>query len=144
MFNNQLSKREKFWFTELADFWRTNTPNYGWFPQVALVAKNLPGNAGDLKEPCFWSLGREGPLGKGTATHFSILAWRILWTEEPGGLESTGSQSQTQLKRLSRHDWFQVTNQVVTEWEVGAYHQGWGLEINALCRTLKDMLGDKK
>ena len=37
------------------------------------------------------------------ASHSSILAWRILWTEEPGGLLSMGSQSQTRLKRLSMH-----------------------------------------
>ena len=37
------------------------------------------------------------------ATHSSILAWRILWTEEPGGLLSIGSQSQTQHKRLSMY-----------------------------------------
>ena len=49
------------------------------------------------------SLGWEDPLEEGMATHSSILAWRILWTEEPGGLQSMGSQ------RL-RHDW--VTNTV--------------------------------
>ena len=38
------------------------------------------------------SLGQEEPLEKGVATHSSILAWRILWTEEPGGLQSMGSQ----------------------------------------------------
>ena len=38
------------------------------------------------------SLGGEDPLEKGMATHFSILAWRIPWTEEPGGLQSTGSK----------------------------------------------------
>ena len=38
------------------------------------------------------SLGREDPLGEEMATSFSILAWRILWTEEPGGLQSMGSQ----------------------------------------------------
>ena len=38
------------------------------------------------------SLDEEDPLEKGTATHSSILAWRIPWTEEPGGLQSTGSQ----------------------------------------------------
>ena len=38
------------------------------------------------------SLGWEDPLEKGMATHSSILAWRIPWTEEPGGLQSTGSQ----------------------------------------------------
>ena len=37
------------------------------------------------------------------ATHSSVLAWRIPWTEEPGRLWSMGSQSQTQLKRLSTH-----------------------------------------
>ena len=39
------------------------------------------------------SLGREDPLEKEMATHSSILAWRIPWTEEPGGLQSMGSQS---------------------------------------------------
>ena len=38
------------------------------------------------------SLGQEYPLEKGTATHSSILAWKIPWTEEPGGLQSMGSQ----------------------------------------------------
>ena len=38
------------------------------------------------------SLGREDPLKDGMATHFSILAWRIPWTEEPGGLLSMGLQ----------------------------------------------------
>ena len=38
------------------------------------------------------SLGQEGPLGEGMATRSSILAWRIPWTEEPGGLQSVGSQ----------------------------------------------------
>ena len=38
------------------------------------------------------SLGQEDPLEEGMATHSSILAWRIPWTEEPGGLQSMGSQ----------------------------------------------------
>ena len=46
-------------------------------------------------------LGREDPLEEGMATHSSVLAWRIPWTEEPGGLQSMESQS-------LRHDW--VTN----------------------------------
>ena len=43
----------------------------------------------------FWvrSLGWEDPLEKEMATHSSVLAWRIPWTEEPGGLQSTGSQT---------------------------------------------------
>ena len=39
------------------------------------------------------SLGREDPLEEGMATHSSIFAWRIPWTEEPGGLPSMGSQT---------------------------------------------------
>ena len=46
-------------------------------------------------------LGWEDPLEGGMATHSSILTWRIPWAEEPGGLQSMGSQSQTRLKRLS-------------------------------------------
>ena len=41
------------------------------------------------------SMDREDPLEKGIATHSSILAWRTLWTEEPGGLQSMGSQIDT-------------------------------------------------
>ena len=50
------------------------------------------------------SLGQEDPLEKEMATHSSILAWRIPWTEEPGGLQSTGSQSQTRLSNLTFSD----------------------------------------
>ena len=50
------------------------------------------------------SLDQEEPLAEGMATHSSILAWRIPWTEEPGGLQSIALQkSQTPLKRLSMH-----------------------------------------
>ena len=51
----------------------------------------------------FQSLGQENPLKKGMATHNSILAWRIPWTEEPGGLQSIGSQRVRQLKWLGTH-----------------------------------------
>ena len=49
------------------------------------------------------SLGQEDPLEEGVATHSSILAWRIPWTEEPGGLQSMVLQSQTRLKPLGMH-----------------------------------------
>ena len=52
------------------------------------------------------SLGREDPLKEGMATHSSILAWSIPWTEEPGRLQPMGLQSQTWLKQLSRHNIF--------------------------------------
>ena len=45
-----------------------------------------------VQETMVQSLGWEDPLEKGTATYSSILAWRILWTEEPGWLQSMGSQ----------------------------------------------------
>ena len=55
---------------------------------VAQRLKRLP----TMQETWVRSLGQEDPLEKEMATHSSILAWRIPWTEEPGGLESTGSQ----------------------------------------------------
>ena len=55
---------------------------------VAQMVKNLPA----MRETWVRYLGWEDPLEKGTATHSSSLAWRIAWTEEPGGLQSMGSQ----------------------------------------------------
>ena len=55
------------------------------------MVKNLPA----MQEIWVRSLGWEDPLEKGMATHSSILAWRIPWREEPGGLQSIESQSQT-------------------------------------------------
>ena len=52
------------------------------------MVKNLP----TMKETQIQSLGQEHLLEKGMATHSSILAWRISWTEEPGSLQSMGSQ----------------------------------------------------
>ena len=57
--------------------------------QVALVVKNLPANAGDIRDVgSIPGLGRSP--GGGNATHSCILAWIIPWTEEPGGLQSWG------------------------------------------------------
>ena len=53
--------------------------------QAALVVKNLPASAGDMRH----GFG-EIPLEKETATHSSILAWRIPWTEDPGGWQRVG------------------------------------------------------
>ena len=57
------------------------------FP-VAQTAKNLP----TVQETWVQSLGQEDPLEKGMTTQSSILAWKIPWTEDPGGLYSMGSQ----------------------------------------------------
>ena len=61
---------------------------YSWASLVAQLVKNLPA----MQETWVQSLGWEDPLEKGKATHSSILAWRIPWREEPGGLQSTESQ----------------------------------------------------
>ena len=56
---------------------------------VAQSVKNLPA----MQETQVRSLGLEDPLEKEMATHSSILAWKISWTEEPGGLQSMGLQT---------------------------------------------------
>ena len=62
-----------------------------WVSQVVLVVKNLPANAGDIRDMGLIP-GWEDLLEEGMATHSSILARRIPRTEEPGGLQSRGSQ----------------------------------------------------
>ena len=61
-----------------------------------------------MQETWVWSLGWEDPLEKGMATYSSILAWRIPWTEEPGGLQSLGLQNQTQLSNFHFHHRWQL------------------------------------
>ena len=58
---------------------------------MALAIKNLPANAGNIRDSVR-SVVWEDRLEEAMATHSSILAWRIPWTEEPGGLQSMGSQ----------------------------------------------------
>ena len=70
------------------------SPFYIWTSLVAQRLKCLPG----MWETWVRSLGWEDPLEKEMAIHSSTLAWRIPWTEEPSGLQSTGSQR-------VRHDW---------------------------------------
>ena len=67
-----------------------------------------------MQETWVWSSGREDPLEKGMATHSSILAWRIPWTEEPVGLQSMGSQRDW-------HDW--ATNTFRHEGSVVGVHR---------------------
>ena len=71
--------------------WKINHCMYiliQWASLVAQTVKNLPA----MQVTWVPSLGQEDSLEKGMATHSSILAWRIPWTEEPGGLQSVGSQ----------------------------------------------------
>ena len=78
---------------------------------VAQTVKNLPA----VQETLVQSLGWEDPLEEGRTTHSSILAWKIPWTEEPGGLQSMGSQR-------VRQDWsdlalMQWTTYLFPKWE---------------------------
>ena len=61
------------------------------YSQVVLVVNNLLANAGEVRD-IVRSLGWEDPLEEEMIIHSSILAWRIPWTEEPGGLQSLGLQ----------------------------------------------------
>ena len=74
-----------------------------WTSLVAQLVQNLP----SMQETQVRSLGQEHPLEKGMATHTSNLAWRISWTEDPGGFQSMGSQ------RVG-HDWVTNTHNIVS------------------------------
>ena len=67
--------------------------------QMVREKKNLQA----MRETGFRSLGSEDPLEEGMATHSSVLAWRIPWTEEPGGLQSLRSQKVGQNCLTSTH-----------------------------------------
>ena len=66
---------------------------------MALLVKNPPA----MQETQVPSLGGEDPMEKGMATHSSILAWKIPWTEEPGGLQSIELQSVDMTEQLNHH-----------------------------------------
>ena len=76
--------------------------------QVSLLVRNLPANTGHLRDVGL-ILGQEDPLEEGVATHSSILAWRISWTEEPCRLQSIGSHR-------VRHNWSDLV--CMHKWEM--------------------------
>ena len=82
---------------------------------VAQMVKNLLA----MQETWVWSLGWDDPLQKGMATYSSILAWRIPWPEEPGRLQSMGSQR-------VRHNW---TTNTFTSCSLWAASQVFGLML---------------
>ena len=66
---------------------------------IAQLVEHLPA----VQETRVQFLGREDPLEKELADHSSVLAWRIPWTEEPGRLQSMGSQGSDKTERLNHH-----------------------------------------
>ena len=86
------------WWILCEGAWIKNNNSWPGLPWWLRQLKNLPA----MQETLVQSLGQEDPLEKGMATHSSILAWRIPWTEEPGGLaELQLSKSQTWLRAIS-------------------------------------------
>ena len=93
-------------FLTVALYTAGRAPGNPWAPKAwcdsihILQLQSFPGGTAnqEKQEIPFWSLGREDPLDKDMATHCSILAWRVPWTEEPGGLQNIG------LRRV-RHNW---------------------------------------
>ena len=77
------------------------------------MIKDLPANAGDLRDTVR-SLGQEDPLGAGTASPSSSLAWRIPRTEEPGRLQSMGSQESDTTKHTA-HTPQETTNELILQ-----------------------------
>ena len=80
----------------------------GSFPSGSVV-KNTPAMQEIMQEMWVWFLGEANPLEEGMANHSSVLAWRILWPEEPGGLQSKG------LHRV-RHNW--LSTHTLNNWIV--------------------------
>jgi len=87
---------------------------------ITQMVNNLPA----VQETWVWSLGQEDPLEKGMANHSSILAWRIPWTEEPGRLQSMGSQ------RVG-YDWATTTLRLTSY-----YSSQCLIEVNIRCSSL--------
>ena len=75
-----------------------NPLQYSWVPLVAQMVKYLPAIRETWVQPLSW----EDALQEGMATHSSTLAWRIPWTEEPGGLQSKGSDMTEHTPRKMR------------------------------------------
>ena len=69
--------------------------------QMASLVAQLVKSPTTMRETWVRSLGQKDPLEKEMASHSSILAWRIPWMEEPGGLQSTGSKSLTRLSNFT-------------------------------------------
>jgi len=72
----------------------------GWQSLMAQMVKNLPA----MQETWVQSLGQEDPLEKEGATHSNIFAWRVPWTEEPGGLQSWGHEESNTTERLTYYN----------------------------------------
>ena len=134
-----------------ARLWRVWKVILQWTSLVAQMVKPLS----TIRETRVRSLGREDPLEKEMATHSSILAWRIPWTEEPGGLQSMGSQrvrdnwatSLPSWKILLQWSFFygfpSFNRKDNTTWNKGSLSLKDGFLESSLCLKILGMLGRK-
>ena len=95
-----------------------------------------------MRETQVQSLGREDPLEKEMATHSSILAWKIPWTEKPGRLQSMGSQSQTWLRDFIFQEFKEThgkTSVVLKRLEL-SWWRLWINQVNVTSQSAKEKL----
>ena len=83
---------------ETGNCWRQNVHVDAVIKELLCAVPTIHLPVQETQEVHVWSLSKEDPLEEGMATHYSILLWEVPQTEEPGGLESIGSQR-------VRHDW---------------------------------------
>ena len=93
-----------------------------WASLVTQLVKNLPA----MQEIQVWSLSRDDPLEEGMATHSSSLAWRVPWTEEPGGLQSLRSHR-------VRHDWSDSATAANPHWHHDRSKSTVNLGVHSWC-----------
>ena len=108
-------------FNKAEMIWTILASWQGGASQMALVVKE-PACQCRRHETWVWSLGWKDPLEDNMTTHSSILAWRIPWTEEPGGLQCMGLQR----VRHDGNDWARTENLLGVGWDEQEWW-GWGL-----------------
>ena len=107
-----------------------------WFPAGSAM-KNPPA----IQETDVWSLGQEDPLEKERATHCSILAWRILWTEEPGGLPSIVLQRVGHKRLKSNKYWLMMSNIFLYVYLPFLYPLWWNTSFISFAHLLIGLFG---
>ena len=123
--------------TRLSDWSDWLTVTYKGVSQVVLVGKHPPASAGDARDGSPMTPSQQDLREEEMATHPSILAWEIPWTEQPGGLQSTGPQR-------VRHDWAAEHSLTIRWWKYISHiqpvfgHSFW-LQASKILGTSWDM-----
>ena len=99
---------------------------------IPQLLKSLPA----MQETQIRFLGWEDPLEKEMATHSSTLAWRIPWTEEPGMLQSMGSQESDMTERLSTHSTNEYSSLVRLKYSICFYYKTYAILKLKVCSSV--------